>query len=137
MAVKLDYDIDKYPFIIQDHLHKRMKERKMTLLEIVKMGAWSHSVGYVPDLTEAPAGWFKRFPTFTLLGEGQYIKTVYTRHMEQGGLTPHRKGIVDWDVWSKRKISHLLGRLLDRILAGHTPIPEESSTTSWSDLDLE
>ncbi|VVB53151.1 Uncharacterised protein [uncultured archaeon] len=109
-AIPFNNKYGSYPQVILEHLLKRMKERKFLASMGVEAKVWTDTKSMVPDLAEAPQGWFKKFPSFTILGEGPYWKSVYTIY-SQG---KPRRGAVDLDVWtSNRKLATLIGTILD------------------------
>jgi hypothetical protein len=46
-------------------------------------------------MNEAPSGWHKKFNSFTILGEGECIKTLFTIYAPGSP----RPGSVDLDAW--------------------------------------
>lgn len=52
------------------HLLTRMRQRNIAADQVVLLARW------LDDEPDVPAGrWFRRFPGFTLCGEGEFIKT--------------------------------------------------------------
>jgi hypothetical protein len=62
------------------------------------LDSWLTAGPYAPDLVEAPDGWHKVFQSFTVCGEGECLKTVYTIYAPGN---PRPKSI-DLDQWEKR-----------------------------------
>jgi hypothetical protein len=52
------------------HLLLRANQRKITASQFVQLAGWLNSDPTVPD-----GKWFRRFPDFTVCGEGELIKT--------------------------------------------------------------
>ena len=50
-----------------------------------------------PETDEAPSGWHKNFRSFTVLGEGECIKTLFTIYAPGSP----RLGSVDLDKWRR------------------------------------
>ena len=67
----------KLPELLVAHLVKRVRERKISLHQLAELSDWLASDQTVPD-----GPWFKRFGSFTLCGEGEFVKTF----LEQGQL---------------------------------------------------
>lgn len=60
----------KLPQPLLAHLLARMRQRNITADQIVLLARW------LDTTPEVPAGnWFKRFPSFILCGEREFIKT--------------------------------------------------------------
>lgn len=86
------------------HWLERVDERKLVLPMALELDAWLKAGQFAPDLEEAPDGWRKQFPNvtggwaFTICGEGECLKTLYTIY------TPGdcRPGTVDLDEWEAR-----------------------------------
>jgi len=52
------------------HLLTRMRQRNISADQLVLLARW------LDDEPDVPAGrWYKRFPGFTLCGDGEFIKT--------------------------------------------------------------
>jgi hypothetical protein len=66
-----------------------------------ELDSWLKTGPSAPDFNESPsgAGWHKRFGSFTILGEGECIKTVFTIYAP-GKPRPHS---VDLDEWAAKK----------------------------------
>ena len=86
MPVKLETSYSNYPQGILDHLLKRIDERKLTKAQGAEIAAWLRTKPLVPDLNESPDGWYKKFTTFTVPGEGQFMKSVFTPSMAARGV---------------------------------------------------
>ena len=86
------------PRAVREHLRKRVDQRVFLASMAVELDMWLRTGPDAPDLTEAPEGWHKLFGSFTICGEGEYIKTVYTIYAP--GTT--RPGSVNLDMWEKR-----------------------------------
>jgi hypothetical protein len=72
------------PEAVFRHLLRRAKERGITASQFVQLSLWLNSDPVVP------AGpWFKRFPDFTICGEGELIKTFLL-----AGQLPHGDEVV-------------------------------------------
>jgi hypothetical protein len=63
-----------------------------------ELDAWLRTSPYAPDLEDAPSGWHKNFTSFTILGEGECIKTVFTIYAPG----KPRPDSIDLDVWKKK-----------------------------------
>jgi hypothetical protein len=94
MRVQTDYN--KYPATIKQHLLQRFRDRKFTLGMAQELAEWLQTRPVVPDLTESPAGWHKKFSSFTVCGEDEFLKTLFTIYAP--GIP--RRGSVDLDRWS-------------------------------------
>lgn len=64
----------------REHLRQRVDERTFLRPMAEELDAWLKTGPRAPDLEESPpgVGWHKRFGSFTILGEGECIKTVFT-----------------------------------------------------------
>lgn len=60
----------KLPPPLLVHLLTRMRERNISHEQIILLARWLDTEPQVPD-----GKWFKRFPGFTVCGEGELIKT--------------------------------------------------------------
>ena len=58
-----------------------------------ELAVWLQTRPSAPDLDEAPSGWHKMFSSFTVCGEGEFVKTFFTIYSPG---TP-RRGSVDLD----------------------------------------
>jgi hypothetical protein len=80
----------------REHLRQRVDERVFLRPMAEELDAWLKSRPYAPDLGEAPSGWHKKFKSFTILGEGECIKSLFTIYAP-GNPRPNS---VDLDEWS-------------------------------------
>jgi len=64
----------------------------------LELDAWLKTGPEAPDLQEAPGGWHKVFHSFTICGEDECIKTVFTIYAPG----KPRRNSVDLDEWEKR-----------------------------------
>jgi hypothetical protein len=61
---------ERLPERLLVHLLTRVRERSISYEQLILLAHW------LDTEPEAPAGrWFKRFPGFTICGEGEYVKT--------------------------------------------------------------
>jgi hypothetical protein len=60
----------KLPESVFRHLLLRARERNITSDQFVQLARWLESDPTVPD-----GRWFKKFPSFTICGEGDLLKT--------------------------------------------------------------
>ena len=60
----------KLPPLLLNHLLERVRDRKITPENLQQLYRW-----LATDPTVPARPWFKRFPSFTLCGEGELIKT--------------------------------------------------------------
>ncbi|MBZ5630409.1 MAG: hypothetical protein LAO06_16235 [Acidobacteriia bacterium] len=93
--VKVRTDIRNYPPAVREHLVKRIDERTLLKPMAEEFAVWLRSEPYAPDLEEAPAGWHKAFSSFTVLGEGELIKSLYTIYAPG----KPRRGSINLDQW--------------------------------------
>lgn len=68
------------PKPIMLHILHRMTERGLTKSDAQLVLAWVRTSPMVP-----PGDWYKRFPNFILVGDGQYPKSVLSAHMKPWG----------------------------------------------------
>ncbi len=78
MPIRLQTDYNKYPASIKQHLIQRFRDRRFTVGMAEELAEWLRSRPVVPDLNESPAGWHKKFSSFTVCGEGEFVKTLFT-----------------------------------------------------------
>jgi hypothetical protein len=78
MPVSVQTDYHKYPTSIQQHLIQRFRDRRFTAGMAQELADWLKTRPVAPSLQESPAGWHKKFVSFTVCGEGEFIKTVFT-----------------------------------------------------------
>jgi hypothetical protein len=60
-----------------------------------ELADWLVTRPSAPDIKESPAGWHKKFSSFLICGEGEYVKTLFTIYAPGAP----RKDSVDLDVW--------------------------------------
>jgi hypothetical protein len=60
----------KLPPALLVHLLTRMRQRNISHEQIVSLARWLDTEPEVPE-----GKWFKKFPDFTVCGEGEFIKT--------------------------------------------------------------
>ena len=87
----------KCPRAVPEHLRKRVDERQFIAPMAFELDAWLKGGPCAPDFAEAPDGWHKFFGSFTVCGEGECIKTLYTIYVPGD---PRPNG-VDLDEWEK------------------------------------
>ena len=68
------------------------------------MYAWLKTNPDAPDLNEAPRGWYKPLPSCTVMGEGEFIKTIFITEVP-------RKGSVNLDTWKPSPAAATLGSM--------------------------
>jgi hypothetical protein len=78
MPIRVQTDYNKYPASIKHHLLQRFRDRRLTAGMAQELATWLQTRPIVPDLQESPAGWHKKFSSFTVCGEGEFIKTLFT-----------------------------------------------------------
>jgi hypothetical protein len=78
MPIRVQTHYNKYPAYIKQHLLQRFRDRRLTAGMAQELAAWLQARPVVPDLAESPAGWHKKFSSFTVCGEGEFIKTLFT-----------------------------------------------------------
>jgi hypothetical protein len=86
------------PREVREHLRKRVDDRHFIAPMAIELDAWLKRGPYAPDLNEAPQGWHKCFDSFTICGEADCIKTLYTIYAPGN---PRPKS-VDLDEWERR-----------------------------------
>jgi hypothetical protein len=94
MPISVQTNYHKYPAAIKQHLVERIRDRRFLPGMAEELAIWLQSRPSVPNLQESPAGWHKRFSSFTVCGEGEFLKTLFTIYSPG---TP-RKGSVDLDL---------------------------------------
>jgi hypothetical protein len=82
----------------REHLLSRVEKRQLLAPMATELDEWLKGDREAPDLEEAPGGWHKFFDSFTICGEGECIKTVFTIYAPG---RPRRSSI-DLDEWKKR-----------------------------------
>jgi len=77
MPVKVQTNYHKYPFAIKQHLIERIRDRRFLPGTAQELANWLQTRSSAPDLDESPAGWHKKFSSFTVCGEGEVVKTLF------------------------------------------------------------
>lgn len=95
MPTKVQTDYRKYPVAIKQHLIERIRDRRFLPGMAQELAVWTRP--FAPDLEESPAGWHKKFSSFTVCGEGEFLKTLFTIYFPG---TPRQKS-VDLDEWRR------------------------------------
>jgi hypothetical protein len=95
MPTKVQTDYRRYPSAIKQHLIQRFRDRRFSAGMAQELADWLATRPTAPGLPESPAGWHKRFSSFVVCGEGQFVKTVFTIYAPG---TPRRNS-VDLDEW--------------------------------------
>jgi len=95
MRIKVQTDYNKYPAGTKLHLIERFRDRNFTVGMAQELADWLRTRPVAPDLQESPAGWHKKFSSFTVCGEGELLKTIFTIYAPG---TP-RGGSIDLDRW--------------------------------------
>ena len=98
-AVKIRPPRDAQCRAYRDHLRQRVDQRQFLVPMAMELDAWLKGNPEAPDLTEAPEGWHKCFDSFTICGEGECIKTLFTIYAPG---SPRRRS-VDLDEWEKQR----------------------------------
>jgi hypothetical protein len=96
VPVKIERDFRKIPAAILEHLMARVRDRAISKAQLEEFSEWLLSGPTAPDVRESPKGWYKRFSSFTVCGEGAYCKTFLASHVTAA------KGF-DLGEWSVRK----------------------------------
>ena len=96
-AVKIRPPRDPQCRAFQGHLRDRVDQRQFLAPMAMELDAWLKTAPEAPDLKEASQGWHKFFDSFTILGEGECIKTVFTIYAPG----KPRRGSVDLDQWNR------------------------------------
>src|SRR5277367_1632663 len=96
MPIKVQTDYQKYPSGIKQHLVERIRDRRFLRGMAQELAEWLQTRPSAPDLQESPAGWHKRFSSFMVCGEGEFVKTLFTVYAPG---TP-RNGSVDLGQWN-------------------------------------
>jgi hypothetical protein len=78
MPVKVQTNYHKYPFAIKQHLIERIRDRRFLPGMAEELADWLQTRPSAPDLHESQAGWHKKFSSFTVCGEGEFVKTLFT-----------------------------------------------------------
>ena len=96
MPIKIQTNYHKYPPAIKEHLIDRIRDRRFLLGMATELSSWLQTRPSAPDLEESSAGWHRKFSSFTVCGEGEFVKTLFTIYAPG---TP-RRGSVDLDRWT-------------------------------------
>jgi hypothetical protein len=78
MPVKVQTNYHKYPSAIKQHLVERIRDRRFLPGMAQELASWLQTRPSAPDLHESPAGWHKKFSSFMVCGEGEFVKTLFT-----------------------------------------------------------
>jgi hypothetical protein len=95
MTVKIQTDYRKYPAVIKQHLIDRIRDRRFLSAMAEELADWLATRPSAPDLKESPAGWHRRFSSFIVCGEGEFLKTLFTIYAPGNP----RKNSVDLGEW--------------------------------------
>jgi hypothetical protein len=95
MPIKVQTNYHKYPAAIQQHLIERIRDRRFLPGMAQELADWLQTRPSAPDLRESPAGWHRKFSSFTVCGEGEFLKTLFTIYAPG---TP-RQSSIDLDQW--------------------------------------
>jgi len=104
--VSLETDLNKYPYEVRKHLADSMDTRHFQFSMQQELKEWKKTPREVPDLAESPQGWYLEFSTFTIFGEGAYLKTVGTEYEKVNprpakGSLPKQVNLREW--WGVRQ----------------------------------
>jgi hypothetical protein len=97
-AVKIRPPRDPRCRAFRDHLRDRVGQRQFLAPMAIELDAWLKTGPQAPDAKEAPGGWHKRFGSFTICGEGECVKTLFTIYAPG----KRRRDSIDLDEWEKR-----------------------------------
>jgi hypothetical protein len=75
-----------------------VEKRQFLAAMATELSEWLETQPEAPDSEEAPQGWHKLFGSFTICGEGECIKTLFTIYAPG----KPRRGSIDLDKWKKR-----------------------------------
>jgi len=78
-----------------------LTKRQFLASMAVELDEWLKSNPEAPHLEEVPEGWHKFFDSFTICGEDECIKTLFTIYAPG----KPRRGSVDLDRWEKQRHS--------------------------------
>jgi hypothetical protein len=78
MPVSVQTDYHKYPSSIKQHLIQRFRDRRFTVGMAQELAEWLKSRPTAPSAAESPAGWHRKFSSFIVCGEDEFIKTIFT-----------------------------------------------------------
>src|SRR5580700_9451858 len=81
------------------HLLDRVDQRRFLAPMAIELDEWLKSKPEAPAVKDAPAGWHKFFDSFTICGEGECIKTLFTIYAPG----KPRRGSVDLEKWGKQR----------------------------------
>lgn len=95
MPTNVQTDYRKYPAAIKQHLIERIRDRRFLPSMAQELADWLGTRPSAPDPQESPAGWHRRFSSFTVCGEGEFIKTLFTIYAPGNP----RKGSIDLVEW--------------------------------------
>jgi hypothetical protein len=98
-AVKIMPPRDPRCLSFREHLLDRVDKRHFLASMAIELDEWLKSGPQAPNLEEAPEGWHKFFGSFTICGEGECIKTLFTIYSPG----KPRRGCIDLDKWTKRR----------------------------------
>jgi hypothetical protein len=82
----------------RDHLRDRVDQRQFLAPMAIELDAWLKTGPEAPGLEEASEGWHKVFKSFTVCGEGECIKTLFTIYAPG----KPRRHSVDLEEWEQR-----------------------------------
>jgi hypothetical protein len=77
-AVKVQTNYRKYPAGIKQHLVERIRDGRFLPGMAEELASWLQTRPSAPDMREPPAGWHKKFSPFTVCGEGEFVKMLFT-----------------------------------------------------------
>jgi hypothetical protein len=95
MATRVQTNYRLYPAAIKRHLVERIRDRRFLPSMGQELADWLQTRPFAPGLKESPVGWHKKFASFTVCGEGEFLKTLFTIYSPG---TP-RKNSIDLDEW--------------------------------------
>src|SRR2546425_1652719 len=87
-AVKIRPPRDARCRAYRDHLRDRVDQRQFLAPMAIELDEWLKSNPEAPDLEEAPEDWHQFFDSFTICGEGECIKTLFTIYAPMGAAAP-------------------------------------------------
>jgi hypothetical protein len=96
-AVRIRPPPDARRRAFREHLLDRVEKRHFLARMAIELNEWLNSEPEAPDLEEAPEGWHRFFGSFTICGEGECIKTLFTIYSPG----KPRRGSIDLDKWAK------------------------------------
>ena len=98
-AVKIRPPRDARRRAFREHLLDRVEKRFFLAPMAIELNEWLKTGPEAPDLGEAPEGWHKFFDSFTICGEGECIKTLFTIYAPG----KPRRGSIELDKWRKQQ----------------------------------